>query len=712
MQVIRRARAAAAILVLLTAACSGDSTTGPGDEPTVEQTVDITNVFANGSAPGVAANGMSFGSLSSVIATVDIRKIRLTVYRDPGTTVLFQATYDVDPAQNGWTLPFTAPIGATVRIVAELMSVTGGVPKVEYSGQTPPVVITACTTDCDPIPVPVYPGTVENLGATSVTVTPAELSLAVGESETLTAAALPASSSYEYVWSSLDAAVASVTPEGGVTAVAPGTARIVVRVGPRSDTSLVTVTGSVDGNCVVRPYALGSTVNGAWADGDCLAASGSGRRYDMYEFTIAQQTAFRAQITGPNGRRVSMRRSGTEEYVQLMGGEAFMPPTSNPLEVRYVLAPGSYTFEIANPDAATLGGYTLATSMDATASCSPLVFVTLGVTINESLSASDCDGIFGGKEDWFLLLPNAGQRVDLKLETTQIAPILVFRDDRQGPASPTLASDFRFQVGETARAAHTTTFAGFHEIVVNNATAALGSYKLTIGSGNPANTCVASPTSVGSRRLAMWESTDCTAGTDIFDRYPLTLTAQAAFRTVLATDAPVRLTGVFKGDAEVLEWIKSTPGDVNAYWFLAPGSYDVVSKAPATSAGAAYTLAVEATNGEIGCANNATTGNYTFANQTLGGSDCSFDGSYEDRVLVLAQAGQQIVATMNGTFPPNVVIRDPASPPGTVLIMTPRDTPGITASTWTAAATGYYQVIFRSSAPGGTGSYSASIAVN
>ena len=91
----------------------------------------------------------------------------------------------------------------------------------------------------------------------------------------------------------------------------------------------------------------------------------------MYEFTLGQQTAFRASVTGPAGRRISLRRAGGTDYLQVMASEAFMPAAANPQVVRYILPAGSYVIEIATPDATTLGSYSLATSLDPVSGCAP-----------------------------------------------------------------------------------------------------------------------------------------------------------------------------------------------------------------------------------------------------------------------------------------------------------------------------------------------------
>ena len=697
--------------VLLFAACSGDSPTGGEPAETVTQSITLPNVFADASTSHTEEMTGSGSRRASAMAVVEIRKIRVTVYEDPGTKVLFQNTYDVDPTADSWTLPFTAPLGARVRLVTELMSVTNGTPTVEYSGKAGPLTMTACNAGCTPIPVDVYPGPVDNLGATSVTLTPSTGSVEVAGAIQLTGAASPAGPSYVGSWYTLDPGVATVSSTGSVTGVSAGTARIVYAVAAVSDTAVITVAAT----CVTKAYAFGTTVNGAWTNGDCLAASGSGRRFDMYEFTLTQQTSFRAQVTGPAGRRVSLRRAGTQDYLQVMASEEFMPSTSNPLEVRYILPAGTYVFEIANPDAGTLGNYTLATSMDVSQACSPVIFTTFGVTITDQLTTSDCAGIFAGREDRFIMLPDSGRRVDLTVTSSAIAPVLVFRDDRLGPASPTLSSDIRYTVGQTARTSYTTTFAGFTEIVVNNATAALGAYTLTIGGGaTPTSTCVETPTSIGGKITAVWESTDCRVSStnDVYDRYTFTLTSQTPVRIVETSIVAPKIVGIFTaGGTEVLEYVRAT-GDFDATWYLSPGQYEIRNTQAASVIGSTYGLETTVGSASIGCTNNATTGNVSFTGQTLAAGDCTFDSRFEDRLPLFVEAGKEIVLDMTSTgFAPAAIIRDPGSTPGTYFVRARRDNAGNVTATWRAATTGYYQVIFSTDAANASGSYAGSVIV-
>jgi hypothetical protein len=433
----------------------------------------------------------------------------------------------------------------------------------------------------------------------------------------------------------------------------------------------------------------------------------------MYALTLAQQTAFTVQLSGPNGRRIQVRRAGTTDYVQLMAADAAMPPTANPLQVGYILPAGSYVMEVSAPDAATLADYSLATTAGAPTSCSILTYVWPNVTITGSIAASDCSSPGGGgHEDRFIVLPDAGVRLAMSLTSSSFGASLNFRDDRLGPDSPMLAYDRQSEIGVPANVAYTTTFAGYHEIVVSHTNVGgSGNYSLTVGTASPANTCTATGTDYGSR-MTVWEATDCATNDGrVYDKYTFTTDEQTAFKLGLSSTAADKTAGVFLNGKEILEWAGAGTGDLNAAWLLAPGTYEVRVGAPAAAAGSTYSYSATAIS-DVGCSNNGAMGGVTLPSQSLGGSDCTFNGKFEDRLTLLVDAGKTIEVTMDGTtVAPTAVIRDPATPPGTVLELQTRATTGSVTASYTTTVAGYYQVIFTTNQAGATGAYNGSIII-
>lgn len=698
MSVLRAARLLpAALAFVVFAACSE---TAP--EQVATKDIEIENVFA--ASPGGSA---SF-SRGAAAAAVAISKVRLTVYSTSTGEVLFAETYTVDPNAASWTLPFSAPLGETIRIVAELISTTSGSDKVEYSGQSGPILMTPCTTACEPIPIETFPGPPENLGATSVVVSPDAPSVTEGSTVNLTATVAP-TGNYQVIWRSLNEAVATVSAQGVVTGVSGGSAMIEAAVGSKADT--VTVTVAALNTCVDIAYTIGATANGSWTTSDCLAASGSGRRIDNYVVTLTQQTSFTVQLSGPNGRRIVVRRAGTVDYVQLMAAAEFMPPATNPLVIGYVLPAGSYVLEVAPPDANTLGAYTLTTTVGLPTGCSSLNFIWPSVTVSGTISSTDCTGPGGGREDRFLYLPDAGVRVAAAVTTTAFAPGVFFRDAQLGPTSPLLSYDRQVEIGEPAKLAYTTTFSGFHEVIVSPSNASgSGAYTLTFGTESATNTCSAIASDLASK-LAVWEATDCAEGGRLYDKYSFTTDEQTAFSVTLAGNAATKSAGVYRNGVEVLDWQNSTTANLGAAWLLEPGTYEFRVGAPSSAAGTSYTLtAADIT--QVGCSNNGTSGNVTLSGQTLVAGDCSIFNRYEDRLVLYVAAGKDIEVTMNATnFAPTAIIRDPLSAPGTTLKLETRTTAGTVTATHRTTVAGYYQVIFSSNQENATGNYSGSIII-
>jgi hypothetical protein len=259
------------------------------------------------------------------------------------------------------------------------------------------------------------------------------------------------------------------TVGGWTLGIVPGEQKLRARAGTL--TTSITATAALPTGCTAAAYAIGASIPATWESSDCVSPGTrglydpEGSAYDEYEFTLAAATQFRAQVTGPDARSVRIRRKDTGAYVGVMASEAFTPPTSNPLEIKYALPAGTYIAEVQAPDAATLGGYTFATVGDSTMTCSPVIFGALGVTINDEIdTATDC-AFLGGYEDRLIMLLNTGDKLKLTLTTAAFNPLLVLRDDRLGPESPTLAVVSSPTPG-TVVIDWEATFSGFYEVIM------------------------------------------------------------------------------------------------------------------------------------------------------------------------------------------------------------------------------------------------------
>jgi hypothetical protein len=245
-------------------------------------------------------------------------------------------------------------------------------------------------------------------------------------------------------------------------------------------TATISATATVPAGCTPIKYALGATLPLAWDADDCTNGAFGGRRYDRLEFTTSAQQQIDAQVTGSNGRALLLRNAATGHYVGLQPGAAFSPASQNPMHFKYVLAPGSYVFEPHAPDAATIGSYALTTSTGTKVDCDYIVFASTNVQFTDDVNANSCVGPSGGKEQWINLQLRTGTKVRITLSNTEFVPILVLRDDRLGPASPTLVAKVGNAAGETLVIDWTATFDTWHEVIVAPKTATLGRYTLRI----------------------------------------------------------------------------------------------------------------------------------------------------------------------------------------------------------------------------------------
>ncbi len=241
----------------------------------------------------------------------------------------------------------------------------------------------------------------------------------------------------------------------------------------------ISATASVPSGCVVTNYALGATLGLTWEASDCKGTN-SGRAYDRLQFTTTTQQQVDAVVTGPAGRTLQLLDVTRNLYVGLQPGTAFSPPTQNPMHLKYVLGPGTYQYQPFAPDVNTLGAYTFSTTTGTKVDCDYIVFGTVGTTITDSVvnRTYNCVGPSGYMEQWVNLQLKTGMKVRLTL-TADFPAIFLLRDDRLGPASPTLVRKDG-AAGQALVLDWTATFDSWHEIIVAPSTATGGKYTLKI----------------------------------------------------------------------------------------------------------------------------------------------------------------------------------------------------------------------------------------
>jgi hypothetical protein len=257
--------------------------------------------------------------------------------------------------------------------------------------------------------------------------------------------------------------------------ITSGAQRIKATSGTLSAT--INANATIPAGCTTVNYALGVTLPMNWDADDCTTTGGV--RYDRLSFTTTAQQQIDAVVTGANGRTIRLKNSAGM-YVGLQPGTAFSPPTQNPMHMKYVLAPGTYQFEPYAPDAATTGAYTFSTTTGTKIDCDYIIFASTNVTINGTVDNTSCVGPGNGREQWFNLQLKTGTKVRITLSGTDNVPYLLFRDDRLGPASPTLVTAKGTTAGETVTVNWTATFDTWHEIVITSLNGLLGKYTLKI----------------------------------------------------------------------------------------------------------------------------------------------------------------------------------------------------------------------------------------
>lgn len=250
-------------------------------------------------------------------------------------------------------------------------------------------------------------------------------------------------------------------------------------------TATIAATANVPAGCTVINYALGATLPMNWEANDCAGvaitgANVTGRRYDRLQFTTTAQQQVDAAVTGPAGRALLLRNATTGLYVGLQPGTAFSPPAQNPMHLKYILPAGTWVFEPYAPDAATTGAYSVSTTTGTKVDCDYIVFATPGVQFSDSVvnKTYNCTGPTGFMEQWVNLQLRTGMKVRLTL-SSDFPALFILRDDRAGPASPTLVSK-RGTAGETLVLDWTATFDSWHEIIVAPLNATGGKYTLKI----------------------------------------------------------------------------------------------------------------------------------------------------------------------------------------------------------------------------------------
>lgn len=458
------------VVLVSFAACGGDSASPPPSPAALSATVSTSATATVGTAVTTAPTVRVVDDKGAPVANVSVQ---FAVTAGGGTLGRTSATTDAtgSASAGSWTLGTTAgtnTVDATVSgLTAIRFSATGTAGAAASltpsgDGQSANVGVSVATA-----PAVVVKDQYGNV----VAGTPVTFAIASGNGAITGATATSGTDGIARVGS-------------WTLGIATGAQQLRASAGTLSAT--LSATATVPSGCTATNYALGATLALSWDTADCASTgvpgvSVTGRRYDRLQFTTTAQQTVEASVTGASGRALLLRNATSGLYVGLQPGTAFSPVAQNPMRLRYVLAPGSYVFEPHAPDASATGAYTFATTTGANVSCDYIVFATTGVQFSDSVKNTtyNCTGPTGFMEQWVNLQLKAGTKVRISLINPEFPALLVFRDDRQGPASPTLATK-QGVAGQTLTIDWTATFDTWHEIIVAPLNAAGGKYTLKI----------------------------------------------------------------------------------------------------------------------------------------------------------------------------------------------------------------------------------------
>jgi uncharacterized protein YjdB len=207
-------------------------------------------------------------------------------------------------------------------------------------------------------------------------VTPSPLSMQVGQQTKLTATvqADPGISS-AVTYQTQSAAVATVSTDGTVTAVAAGQTLIVVTA-VADPAQRVTVPVTVGDPCQVRnPLIIGGTREGAISDASCNKVS------DLYSYTVNTQTAIAlsADLQFRGSFAFIADRTGWFSSA-IYTGDQVVP-------WRVIVAPGRYEAFIQAADVSSRGAYSIRTATVTAFDFCDGVIATTGVTVTLPLNA-------------------------------------------------------------------------------------------------------------------------------------------------------------------------------------------------------------------------------------------------------------------------------------------------------------------------------------
>jgi uncharacterized protein YjdB len=612
----RAAPAALALLSLLAAACGGGGDGGGGTSPqvptvatvrvapssaTIDQgsTTQLTASALDGSGTVVTGGSATWASSDPAIASVSpagtvtgvapgVASVTATISGRTGSAII-----TVRPAVASVSVsPTTADVtvgAAPVRLTAQARDVSGapiaGVTPT-WASADPAIAAVSATGDVTGVSPGVVTVTATVAGRSAsatitvlpdiatIAVTPPAAEITVGGTS-LQLAAEPRSSTGDPVtgrtvtWSSSTPAVATVSANGLVTAVAPGSATISASIGDVTGSAAITV--RPDPCSVLRTVQLGATVNGRLEQSDCRLDDNTAIQF--FEFTLTTETAV----------EILMNSTEVDPYLFLAdpslnvidqdddGGDGLNARILRTLPAgRWIVVTNTFA-------AGTFGSYELVVRQ-APLACTQAAPVTLPATVNGALGSASCRQRDASFENRYAFTVSDTTTLRLSMRSTQVDPFLVVLD----AAAQVVAQDD--DSGEGNDAEIEVEFSpGVYTVLTRGAADQTGAYALVIEPA--ADPCaVTQSITVGQTLQRTFAPGDCSVSDGggpvrFFQRFLLEVTSQQALQldmTSTAVDAYLILQNAADG-AVLAENDDVEQGNTNARLAgtFAPGTFIV-----------------------------------------------------------------------------------------------------------------------------------------
>lgn len=234
--------------------------------------------------------------------------------------------------------------------------------------------------------------------------------------------------------------------------------------------------------CAVSAFTLGATISAALATTDCRT---NGFYTDVYSLDLT---------SGQQGLTISDSSGTFDTYLELYRGDGAFVAVNDDIDpgviqnslIAAIVAPGSYILAPSSFDPDTTGAYSLSvlSRPQALADCD-LVWVTRGITVTDSVTATDCVDSSGPfYADRVVIFADAGSVLtiaerstafDAELFLQTAAGIAVASNDDSANASTTTNAYLVYPVAQTGL---------YLLFAATDTTSATGAYTLTISASS------------------------------------------------------------------------------------------------------------------------------------------------------------------------------------------------------------------------------------